>query len=78
MRCINCINLDDCGIVKYYLRNYSRTSLLKELNRGMENGECKDFESRPISGEILKHKLEELTKLSAKLKSSLKQAKNKK
>ena len=78
MKCVNCLNLDDCGKVKYYLKNYSKTSLLKELNRSMENGECKDFESRPIVGEILKHKLEELTKLSNELKASLKQAKNKK
>lgn len=76
MKCIECSELKICGTIKRYLLDFNKSTLLKELNREMKSEECKDFSFTAISGEILKHKLEEMTKLSSELKASLKQAKN--
>ena len=74
--CAKCENIKNCGTVNRYLRDYGKTEILKKLNA--ENKECKDFSFIAISGTVLRDKILELTNLSTKLKTSLKQVKNKK
>ncbi len=72
--CAKCENIENCGTVNRYLRDYGKTEILKKLNA--ENEECKDFSFIAISGTILRDKILEMIKLSSELKASLKQAKN--
>ena len=58
--------------------DYNKPTLIKELNRECKNQDCKDFSFIAISGTVLRDKILELVKLSSELKTSLKQAKNKK
>ena len=78
MKCIECKELNSCGTVKKWLINFNKETLVKELNKECKNQDCKDFSFIAISGTVLRDKILEMTKLSYELKTSLKQAKNKK
>jgi hypothetical protein len=58
------------------IRDYGKVTLVKELNRKVDLGDCKDFSFVAISGTVLRDKILEMTKLSSELKASLKQVKN--
>lgn len=75
MACINCKNIFNCGTVKRYIKDFSKTGLIKELNSDLEK--CLDFEFEALDNAVLRLRISELNKLSQENKLRLKQAKNK-
>lgn len=76
MSCIKCSEINTCGTVARMLRDYSKSELLKQLQKPVTDSDCKDFTFIGISGEILRDKLLEMINKSSKVKAELKQAKN--
>lgn len=62
MSCIECESVETCGTVKRWTLDYSKNELVRKLNE--KNVGCPDFEFRPLSGEILRQKIFQLTELS--------------
>jgi hypothetical protein len=76
MSCIQCKEINSCGIIKNYLRDYGKETLVKELNKKVTLDDCKDFSFVAISGSVLRDKILEMVELSKAKRLSLKQARN--
>jgi len=71
--CINCEELENCGTINRYLLDFTKSELLKNLTTvNPDDKECPNFSFIAITGEVMKHKLEKMIKLSKEIKQELK------
>ena len=73
MSCIECENVDECGSVKRWTLDCCKNELIRKLNE--KNTDCLDFAFRPLSGEILRQKIFQLTELSKDRRMAQKRSK---
>lgn len=73
MSCIECESVDECGSVKRWTMDYCKNELIRKLTE--KNVNCPNFEFRPLSGEILRQKIFQLTELSKDRRMAQKRSK---